>query len=366
MDKKKYFFLEDLLFKGFIPLKIKIGNINFVFKTLNEEEYSRISLMSGFEEDPKYKFNYYLNYLYLSLYMINGYNILYKREELYDTILEFFKNLPIALLHKLMKTLELLMKKANEQVTVVESYSYESESRYFWAFKKNQLNSQKNTGILGSDILGLNNFQKYWIFLNSIEDIKESFDTQYSLAKFMASSHNPKGVKKLENLDRLKREEEKKRRERIRLNGTPDEKRYISGPTETAEDLVKELDKQMRGEKDEHDRIIEEYEKTLRDEMVKQQTQLQQVRERYDKDTSELDSVAVISEEEMKKRIKKVREGKTFQLEASDIDEERSKKFTQIYTTDTEDKKEKEYVKQQKILAAEASIDNLDFPNLRK
>ena len=363
MDKKKYFFLEDLLFKGFIPLKVKIDNINFVFKTINEEEYSRINLMSGFEDDPKYKFNYYLSYLWLSTYMINGHNILYQREELYDTLTEFFKSLPTSLLHKLMKALDGLMKKANEQIAIVQSYSYETESRYFWAFKKNQLNNKASTGISGSDLLGLNHFQKYWIFLNSIEDLKEDFDIKYGLAKFVASSTNPKGIKKLENLDRLKREEEKKRRERIRLTGTPDEKKYISGPTETAEDLVKELDKQMRGEKDEHDRIIEEYEKTLRDEMLKQQTQLQQVRERYTKDTSELDSVAIISEEEMKKRIKKVREGKPFQVEASDIDEERNKKFTQIYTTDTENT---EYGKQQKILAAEAGIDNLDFPNLRK
>ena len=111
MDKKKYFFLEDLLFKGFIPLKIKIGDLDFVFKTINDEEYTRIILMSGFEDSPKYRYKYYLNYLFLSIYMINGQSILHQRDGSYDDILEFFKSLPMPFLHKLMGSLEVLMKK---------------------------------------------------------------------------------------------------------------------------------------------------------------------------------------------------------------------------------------------------------------
>ena len=42
--KERYRDLEDLLYKGFLSLKVKIHDIDFVFKTISVEEHDLILL----------------------------------------------------------------------------------------------------------------------------------------------------------------------------------------------------------------------------------------------------------------------------------------------------------------------------------
>ena len=71
MSNERYKDLENLLFKGFIPYKVGIGGVNFVFKSINDLEYEQLQLMSGLEGEPSYNVNFHINYLYFSLYMIS-------------------------------------------------------------------------------------------------------------------------------------------------------------------------------------------------------------------------------------------------------------------------------------------------------
>ena len=89
MDKKIEEDIKLLLYKGFLPLKMQIGNVSIVFKTLNQNEYDRILLMCGLNTDSRYSIYYHLYFLYFSILMIDGVNFLDKREELFmDFILE--------------------------------------------------------------------------------------------------------------------------------------------------------------------------------------------------------------------------------------------------------------------------------------
>jgi len=406
MNEKKqnldrYRDLENLIYKGFIPYKTKIGSVNFVFKSISDIEYEQVVLRSGLEKDLSYNNLFHINYFFYSLYFINGVNILEKRDNLYEDIFDVIKNFPLLLITKIISQLEHFITKQNNCFNLIEPYSYEEISRYNWLYRQNiSLNDYRLTGIKGTENLGLNQFQKYWTILNLRENQKEHWEENYGLAKFLASFTDPKSVRRMEASDKNKREEEKERRERIKARGTPDERKYITDPTDTAEGLVDALNKQMRGEKDAHDLTIENYERELRTGMLRQMQELKRVQDERRKHFQEnpIDETRAVTPEEMAERIRKSAERSKGKLIVKDNSRSSSKFLEMSNITDEEVIKEsglmskndynqiinddlirnlrekpsveEEYLKQQKKLALQYGLEDEDrmavnFPNLR-
>jgi hypothetical protein len=335
MEKNRYKDLEDLLYLGFIPCQVRIGDIDFVFKSISDLEYRKTILMSGIKGTPQYTSKFHRNYLYHSLYMINGESVLEKRESYRGEIIDVFKTFPSFIFSKVFKTLDSISLRLNSCVNLVEPYSYENESRYSWISKRNTiLNSYQQTGIRGTEELGLNQFQKYWTVLNLREDSKESFEEKYSLIKFLASFTDPKSVRKIDGQDKAKKEEEEKKRERIKITGTEEEKLRYNDPTATREGIITELEKQIRGDKDDHDRAIEDLEKKLRSNMLKQMQELKSMQDDRKKDESIIDEARPISREEMLSRINKTKN--TPRVFMRSIDENESK-YMEMSNVRTED-----------------------------
>jgi hypothetical protein len=405
--KKRYRDLEHLLFKGFIPFKVQVNGLNLVLKTVSDLEYERIKLMSGLENDPQYVSFFNINYLFYSIFMIDGLNILGKREENYSDFIDVLKQFPNCFFKCFSLILEDLTKRQNNCIIQVEQYVYENESRYNWEFKKNLiLNSLNSTSIQGTDLLGINQFQKYWAILNIREDNKIKFKENYSLAKFLASFQDPKALRKIEQLDKNREEEEEKRKERIRVMGTAEEIKYLSDPSDTREGIVEALEKQMRGEKDDHDLFIEEYEKRMRMDMLKKINDMNKVREMRNKQLEDIgEEVRAISKDELIERLEKIKKRKENAIQHSEFSPEQSSKFYQMSNIKDSDlireenfiseedyrkllgdedyKKvsglseadskriEQEYLKQQKTIAAKYGFDeeseiDLDFPHLKR
>lgn len=405
--KKRYQDLEHLLYKGFIPFKVQVNGLNLVLKTVNDIEYEKIKLMSGLENDPQYVTYFNINYLFYSIFMIDGANVLCKREENYSNFIDVLKQFPSCFFKSFFPILENLTSRQNNCIIQVEQYSYENESRYNWEFKKNLiLSSTQHTSIPGTDLLGINQFQKYWAILNIREDNKNKFKENYSLAKFLASFQDPKALRKIEQMDKNREEEEDKRKERVRVMGTEEEIKHLSNPADTREGIVESLEKQMRGEKDEHDLFIEEYEKRMRMEMLKKINDMNKVRELRNKQLEEIgDEVKAISKDELLERLEKMKQRKEKGFNYSDFTPEQSSKFYQMSNVkdsdiireenfiseedykkllgDEEYKKvsglsdadskriEQEYLRQQKTIASKYGFDeesniDLDFPHLKR
>lgn len=409
MDAKddRYKDLEDLLFMGFIPHKARIFGVDFVFKTVSDLEYRKISLMSGVGSNNQYHYRFHQNYLYHSLFMVNGINILENRDEIYSDIIDIFKSFPTILIRKIFDILDTLAARLNKSVNLVEPYSYESISRYSWLSKRNiVLNSHQSTGIKGTGDLGLNQFQKYWSVLNIREDDKESFDDRYSLCKFLASFTDPKSVKKIDAQDKAKKEEEIDKRDRIKLFGTKEEE-YLgyADPTATKEGIISELERQMRGDKDDHDKAIENHERKLRANMLQQMQELKKMQEYRKKSMPTLEEARPISKEEMLERMNKSKAANRVYMKATDVQDSKYSEMSNVRSedilkesgiTDSEyenlandetygkisktiikrtfeddsDNSNVNYEREQKRLAAimgldDAESDNMDFPNLR-
>lgn len=330
--KKRYSDLEDLLFKGFIPLKLNVSGVNLVLKTVNEHEYERIKLMSGMEGSPQYVTYFNINYLYYSIYMVDGMNILKDRENSYFDFFEILKQFPSSFFKQTIPIFESFTKKMSDCSILLEQYLFEPESRYYWESKKSYLlNEPKQTSISGTDLLGLNQYQKYWTTLNIREDKKDKFEQDYSLFKFLASFQDPKAVRKIDQMDKVKKEEEDKKRERLRVMGTEEEIKYLSSPTDTREGIIEALEKQMRGEKDEHDILIEQYEKAIRKDMLKRMSDLNKIREDRRKDLDDIsDEVRVISKDELEERMAMIQKRKDMGDSSPEVSMEQRSKFYQM------------------------------------
>lgn len=405
--KKRYRDLENLIYKGFIPYKVQINGLNLVLKTVNDTEYERIKLMSGLDDDPRYVSYFNINYLFYSIFMIDGINILHSRENNYSDFIDVLQEFPSVFFKNFFSIFEQLTQRQNKCIIQVEQYVCEDESRYNWEFKKNLiLNSTNHTSILGTEFLGINQFQRYWSILNIREDNKVKFKENYSLAKFLASFQDPKALRKIEQMDKTREEEEEKRKERIRVMGTEEEIKYLSDPTDTREGIVQALEKQMRGEKDDHDKFIEEYEKSIRKQMLQKINEMQKIREARSRQIEDLgEEVKAISKDELLERLERNKKKKENVSNNFEFSNEQSSKFYQMSNIKDEDiireenfiseddykkllgnddyKKvsglseqdakriEEEYLRQQKTMAAKYGFDeesniNLDFPHLKR
>lgn len=406
--KKRYSDLENLLFKGFIPLKLKIANVNFVFKNLNEIEYERVAMMSGIKEDSQYIANFHANYLFYSIYMVDGMNMLSRREEFYEDFFSTIKSFPTVFFKIVFNHLEKLVQKSTECSKLVEAYSYENESRFNWECRKSlPLNSTLYTGIEGTEKLGLNQFQNYWTVLNKREDSKDKFETEYSMFKFLASFTDSKTVKKIDAQDKAKKDDENNRREKIKREGTDYKPNveYVNKADDGTDAILEELERQILGkDKDDHDKIIEEYESGLRKNMLLQMQELKRIKEERRKQLENFGEQArPISPEELAERMARFRDRNSKPVTSRFFDNDTSGKFLQMSNVKDEDiiekekmmensdyenlmedemfrglsnnrkskykskiQAEQEYDKQQKTLADKFGNDNLDFPHLNK
>jgi len=258
--------IEQLLTVGFLTLPIDIDGISFIFKTISPSELFLIknnSLLQGKLNNIKF----IINYIIYSIFLVEGFNILLYREQCFANtfnIIKTWNGRSIILLYD--KLIKLGNKVSNLQKKVPE-FNKSDKSKYYWSFYKNSnncLNDSKNTGIEGTDKLGLNYIQKSWIVLNSFDDKirsrkfkNEELGVIWSYAKFIAACFNPKAVRNVEAQEKVqkqiqKQEEQTKSGKTGFINNNPN----FARPQNTTENLVDELKALSKGNKDKHDNLI--------------------------------------------------------------------------------------------------------------
>jgi hypothetical protein len=268
LKEEAYQLLSDLVFKGFISLNITAARQTLIFKTLNDKEYQLIKLYAGLKDDPDYTNRFNTAYIVFSLLMINGENILHKREERFNELYDFFINIPRALFKKILSEIVSIRDTAVEAGGFVEGFSYTNFSRNIWRTLGNGYpNREDFTGIPGTNKLGLNAYQENWIMINRMMDEEEAYNDRFTSALLIASASNFKGARRTRALHDASRQKIKEKRKKIAQEGLIKKSNWTeqgwAAPVDTAEELVAELERQMKGYKDRHDKFIEEYMKGL-------------------------------------------------------------------------------------------------------
>lgn len=261
--------VEPLLFRGFLHVAAEINGVNFVFKSLNHHEFELLKLMVPTEDFTRKSLKkFYNHFLAHTVFMIEGVNTLTNREEMIPYAVKFFEEFDSNATSRLIRILSELNKRANRAVTLTEAYAMENVSRLRWAqFRGLDLTSTAVTGVQGTSRLGLNWAQLSWIAINRYEDLRETSEREWENAKFIASAMAGKGMNKVHNQDRRRRESERQerveRRDKIlrtAILGETPVKSNIPGATliaaRTAEDLLEQYRRDLKGEKDWHDNYV--------------------------------------------------------------------------------------------------------------
>lgn len=277
--EKTYREIKHIIFDGFIPVKMNLCDSNLVLKSLYETEFKYIDLIA---EKPEDKLPLYFLY---SIVCYDSVDFLQDRKKYHHEIQEIFRSFPSKVINKLSNSINQVQNYHFKSYENLEGYLYENESRHVWdIYKKSAMN------IMFPEInkLGFNNAQETWVLFNQREDNRIKDEAEYNIAKFVVSGYiGGKEIKKINNQEKMRWTEELRRRQEVKLKNKVDRIR-LSKPINTAEDLVAELARQIRGEKDQHDKIIEMHENAIREQASLRRKELQILRLKANEENKEV------------------------------------------------------------------------------
>jgi hypothetical protein len=255
-----YDYLEKIITYGFLPSTVRYKDNVIVFKTISDKEYKQISFYNSGGD-----YNWSLYRLAFSTFMINGSNCLNNREEAINKLLEFYSKIPITGYLKFLQDVDELHNIYLDSLKFLEGFCYTGSSRVLWrVFDTSVADTSYYYGIPGIKNVGLNNAQENWIVINKQLDEEEDYNTQFRLSLMVASSFNGKGAQQIgsrfdfhkKELDDLREEIAKYGYDKRRIEKKKEEDGWAQ-PLRTREELVKELNRQMSGDKDKHDQFLD-------------------------------------------------------------------------------------------------------------
>jgi hypothetical protein len=298
VDESVWQELETFLATGFIASPASIQGKSFVFKTLNHYELRNIQLMRSMSGLPEERAHFRSAFIAYSIFMIDGHNTIFERPRHINRLIKTINRLASKMQDEIMENLAALNEKSQLLLPLVEAYVYENRSRYRWLQVKRQpVHSPLSTGIPGTDEIGMNMCQQTWVALNSIIDRNEEIERDWQNAKFIGSCFAGKGIRAVDEKDKIRREKDRTEREDLKMKvlyaylnrkvgkNVDDEdepipvklpdgrmaqvvKRYRA---ETAEELAQQLSAALSGEMDYHDMVIAAREAKLRQRQEEQE-----------------------------------------------------------------------------------------------
>lgn len=272
--------VESLLFRGFLTAEVAVDSVPIVFKSLNHIEYTQIdlhsfSMDSGWEESASY-------FLAYSTLFLNHVSVLPNREEYIPVLADYYHHFPKSLLVSFLKITARLNQRSGKALRDVQRYACGPESRQMWQMYRGiSLCDPKVTGFSGTENIGINMHQRMWSYFNTLDDEEIDYLKSYGLAKFVVSPHAPKDIKRIDARDAKKLEERDNRRSAL-YKGTD----YVEEGVEqvlvtkdSAQELMSQMHKELRGEQDYHDLVIAEHKKKIRDAYLRRKEEMDRKRQ---------------------------------------------------------------------------------------
>lgn len=283
--------VEPLLFRGFLHVAAEINGISFVFKNLNQHEFELLSLTVN-PSDQRGARRFYNQFLAYGVLMIDGVNILPNRDRWLPELADTFGCLDESARRKVIRNISAINRRASRATALTEVYCMEGGSRLRWSqYQKIDLTSPAVTGFAGTQNLGMNWAQLTWRAVNYYEDLRETSEREWENAKFIAGAFaGSKGLASVNSQDKQRRERDQSdrmsRRDRI-LRAVVLGEEYRDGDAKkgapvkaarTVEELADQLEKDLRGEQDWHDKVVQEHERRAREDYDTRMQRLQEFR----------------------------------------------------------------------------------------
>jgi hypothetical protein len=315
-----------LIFRGFLVLPSEINGVLLVWKSLNQHEFemARLASLAGTSRPASDRFwDVFLGY---SLFMIEGVNVLPEREKWMPEIRRMSREMAKEAKQAVVRNLSELNRKASLLTALAEAYALESYSRFRWSQIRGMDPAQPSvTGVPGTERIGLGWAQLTWRALNQIEDTNVEHERAWENAKFIGSCMAGKGVQKIysQDHDRHRREAEDRTARKDALlrhvfEGKPIEDTTLRDGRQvivarTVEDLADQMARDLRGEKDWHDQVVDAHMERQRAAMGARQAHMEALARRNDDvfqghGVQGTTSLAGLTGEEVARRVQQTRQ----------------------------------------------------------
>lgn len=277
---------ESLLYRGFVVATGSFQGVRVVSKSVNHTEYDFLTLAYGEDHsDPLFQ----SAFIAKSLLFFGGVNVL---KEDFASLVSHVATFPNPFRVSLLGALKRVNDRAHAATHLTEAYFTEKSSRWRWAQVRGlNLMDPSFTGIPGTENLGHNWAQLIWRALNQTEDAVEQVESSWDHAKFIGSCFTK--LDRVYSSDARRRYDHKvarfRRKEAIIRNVVllePEDEAKASSVVgkiqvaRDATDLAREVAKQLRGEKDFHDQVVEaamEYQREVARAQLAQQKELERL-----------------------------------------------------------------------------------------
>ncbi len=267
--------LRQLLVPGFLAHPVSVNGVHLVLRSLDSSDWYMLRYRAHGSSEQQWRAWVVAE----STWMVNG-SVLLREEDARPLLYQMCVALPSNALANLYGVVIALLRRARTAATRIEGFLYEDESRQLWHSDGQALLAREgHHGIL----LPKNPILKLWIYYNQVEDQREHNDYLWSLAKFQAGPHAPKGIKKVNAQDAKRANELVARRQQVMdrtyyvakgmIDDTPEGqaagKRRFQEVIEaqSPEELREEMRRWVAGEKDDHDRVVEAIKTKIRTEV---------------------------------------------------------------------------------------------------
>lgn len=281
--------VEELISPGFISQQAVVGGVNVSLRSLGPGDFlllrHRIGLAPTLRQWKEWA-------VATAIWMVDGQSVLGDVNAAHR-LQKTLRSLPVSGLEALFSIYTALHNRVNTALGRVEAFCYEDFSRATWRmFSRGNPARDDVAGVVGVSALGMNHAQRMWVAFNHAEDDRQDWQREWAAAKLVASATSPKGVRKLNQRDESERklDAEMRQREISRVyhdatgRAFEDANGMVVRRAVTAEDLVDEMNRWVRGEKDWHDTVIDAYKDKIRE-------QHERDRERHETRMRELDQL---------------------------------------------------------------------------
>ena len=274
--------VETLLSPGFLTHPVRVAGVRFQLRSLAPGDLFMLRARAEGATHTEWR----IWMLASSIWLVDGISVL-GQDSAVPVFARYLRHLPEKAISTMFSVLLGLFSRSQRSVQAALAYCYETESRYKWATYGKE-RTGNTSGVTGAEKLGLNSVQQIWLAFNQYEDARLLGDQQWEGFKLVASSNSPKALKKLDDRDRQRHQEEQDRRERV-LDTFFYEKIGVLKPavrgaaglgsshrlaSKSVEDLEDEMRRWVTGDADVHDQTVMAYKSHIRDQREKERAEM--------------------------------------------------------------------------------------------
>jgi hypothetical protein len=282
--------VRSMLVPGFLSHHVQVDEARFCLRSLDREDWELLQHRGHGQSGLQWKAWAVAS----SIWMVNGRIVLGDEDSIY-ALAETFAEAPKTVLEALYSTVNGLMRRVGYASDRIEGFLYEQESRRMWGTHGDVLVAQRGGRSyqrFGNAVISL------WVYYNRMEDHRESEEHDWVIAKFLASPHAPKGVKKISAKDKQRGDDMERRRQRVMDRTFYEAKGLLARPTEkeaknfrsrddvrmaeTPEELREVMRRWVAGIKDDHDHVVDNTKSRIKHDVEDRKRQAARRREALD------------------------------------------------------------------------------------